>query len=506
MRTLSRSILFVCLCCAGVFTSVSAQGASVPLTLQGLDQRENPDVRSRSMGGTTVAAGRGSASLFGNPANLTTVTGFDVRVSGSWMTQLQGQTQQWVPNRYFTGLSIMMEDLWGNTKQPMLNDTTPVTDPWEQLQKPFDTFGPNWDRKTTASGFQSASASYGMKFDDLSATVGAGVSQTDLDYFFQNNNVTDPMLGAYRPSPIGELQPTDTLRARWYRSTRSRSGTLTGITPAASVTYGSVTLGLSATILSGTSSDLEQRNDRGFLTFLYNRFKVQDTVKFTSARQGTSDYSALSTTAGLRIEQPNYIIAATVRLPYTMTREYTSSFSSTENVTIKSKKFNPALTADSLRTTIVATTTKGKEEVAYPLAFTIGVMFKPFRSWSFAFDLENQQLNLAEVKSAAGTKSKPWVSAPSFRLGAEYVWTDWLTLRGGYREEAQTFSPEGSAIIGLPAARSVSSFGLGTEVEGVTLDAVYEYSALRYQDLWQSNVNRNGTYRHGVTAQLGYRF
>jgi opacity protein-like surface antigen len=491
---------------AALCSLLAAQGAYRPLTVQGLDQRIQHDVRTSSMGGTATAAGSSAAVLFSNPAGLTKVSTFEIRVSGDAGTLLNKQTQKWVPNRYFTGLSLMMEDMWGDIKTPMLNDTTPVTDPWEQLQKPFDKIGPNWSRTTNSNHPLSAAAALPLTFDDITIVVGLGGAQlTDLDHYFQNNNVTDPLLGQYRPYPIGELQPGDTLRARWYQSIRKREGSIWGITPAVGVSYAGISVGASATYYTGSSDDIEQRYDRGFLTFIYNRFKLQDTVRFTSTRTGTSEYSGMGFTLGLRIEQPTFTVGASLQLPYTLTRKYSGSFSSREEVVLVSKKFNPSRTADSVRTTAVQTKYSGTDDINFPYGYSLGVMLKPFNNWTFAFELESRNLNDTEVKSGSAPATKPWLASPSYGLGAEYRWMPWLALRTGYRENAQVFASEGAAIIGEPVMMSAYSAGAGVEMMGIVLDVAYEYSVLRYQDIWQSNVNTNGNYRHKIIAEIGYR-
>lgn len=507
MTTIRKTLAAVFAGTVSFCSMMAAQGASAPLTLQGLDQQTTHNIRSVGMGGTVIAAGSGASILFSNPSGLTSVKTFEVRIGGDASMLLQKQSQKWVPNRYFTGLSLMMEDMWGDIKSPMLNDTTPVTDPWEQLQKPFDKIGPNWSRNSESSTPLSIVAALPLSFDEMTLVFGLGGAQAvDLNHYFQNNNVTDPLLGRYRPYPIGELQSGDTLRARWYQSIRERQGSIWGITPAIGFSYSGLSVGLSATYFTGSSDDFEQRNDRGFLTFIYNRFKVQDTVRYTSSRSGTSDYSGMGVTLGVRIEQPTYTIGAAFQLPYTLTRKYSGTYSSREDVVLVSAKFNPSRTSDSVRTTIVQLQQSGSEDILFPLSYSIGVMLKPFERWVFAFDLETRTLNNTEVKSGAAPAVKPWLASPSFALGAEYQWISMMSIRGGYREIAQVFAPEGAAIIGEPARQSSYTLGLGFDLEGIIVDLAYEYAALRYQDVWQSNVNLNGTYRHRIMAEIGYHF
>ncbi len=502
LKTLTALLL-----CAFVFSSMgNAQGAYAPVKLQGLDQSTLHDVRSIGMGGAITASGSNASVLFANPAGLTKVGSLEFRVSGEFSSLLNKQTQRWVPNRYFTGLSLLMEDSWRDIKSPMVNDTTKVTDPWEQLQKPFDQLGPNWTRTTSSSRPLSIAAALPLKLDDITIVFGLGGAEiVDLSHYFQNNNVTDPMLGSYRPYPIGELQASDTLRARWYQTIRSRDGEIYGVTPAIGIAVDGFSAGVSATYYTGTSDDMERRTDSGFLTFLYNRFRVQDTVRFHSSSSVTSDYSGIGLTLGFRIEQPPFSVGGSFRLPYTITREYTGKYSSREEVILASMKFNPARTADSVRTTIVERALSGKDETAFPFSYTIGVMLRPFDRWTIAFDVEVRSLNQAEVKSGTSAVSKPWLGAPSFSLGAEYRPWKVLSLRCGYYERTQIFTTEGSAIIGEPVKSTAYTLGAGSEYMGIILDVAYEYSSLRYQDLWQSNINLNGQYRHRVMAEIGFR-
>lgn len=495
-----RKIAIILLIEITVFSFLFSQGAADPLSIYGLEQKSIVDIRSRGMGGTNIASGSTSSILFVNPAGLSHLNSIELRIGGTNISTFQQQTQGWVPNRLYTGLSIMMEDKWGGIKQPMVNDSTPVTDPWEQLQKPFDNIGPNWSRNTNQTLPLSAALAVPISVDEFKFVFGIGGSQAiDLTHYFQNNNVTDPLLGNYRPQPIAELQPGDTLRARWFQYTRKRDGTIWGITPAVSVSYSGISAGVSATYYTGSSDDIEQRLDRGFLTFIYNRFKVQDTVKYASIRSGTSTYSGLGITLGVKIEQPVYALAAVVELPYTMERKYSRSFHSREDILI-------VRATDSVKTTIVNTTESGTEKIQYPTAYSIGLLLTPFSKWSFAFDYEARNLNQVEYTLANGSTSKPWVGESTFKIGAEYAWQEWLMFRGGYREEPQVFSPAGSAIIGSPAVMSVYSFGTGLVVLGVEIDAAYEYAYLRYSDSWQSNVNQNTTRQHRLLVGLGYKF
>ncbi|KAB2924013.1 MAG: hypothetical protein F9K22_07420 [Bacteroidetes bacterium] len=503
IRTIRRTALLLCTAA----TLAHPQGTAEPLLFQGTDDRQTANVRALGMGGTVTAAGTGASALFSNPAALAGIGGAEIRFAGTYASFSRQQAQQWVPNRIYTGLSLMMEDMWGNIKAPTVNDTLPVTDPWEQPQRPFDAFGPDWSRSGSSSAPLAFSAAMPVPLGDVTLVVGAGVTMTsDLDHYFQNNNVTDPLLGQYRPSPRPEMVPGDTLRVRWYQYSRSRDGRIWGVTPAVAFTAGALTLGASATYYTGESDDREQRTDRGFLTFLYNRFKLQDTVHLSYTRQGTSTFTGFGGAVGIRYEQPVVTLAASAELPYTLTREYSGQFTLRQTTLVQRAAYTPGLTADSVNVTAMNVEEGKTEKISFPFSYALGVVLRPFNDWSFAFDYEVRNLSgvTRELASTAGVTE--WVSRGSFRLGAEYRWTPQFALRAGYREVPQTFSPEGSAIIGEPAVLSVTSLGAGWELFGASLDVAYLYGSLRYSDMWQSNVNKNSTYTHRITAELGYRF
>ena len=103
--------------------------------------------------------------------------------------------------------------------------------------------------------------------------------------------------------------------------------------------------------------------------------------------------------------------------------------------------------------------------------------------------------------------ARPWVNNKgAIRLGAEFLATDWLALRGGYRDDVQAFAPDGAAIIGDPAAGAVYSAGVGLTIGNILLDFAYEYARLKYQDIYQSNVNYNAVHRHRYMLEIAYRF
>jgi len=473
--------------------SAFAQGAGDPLTLQGMHQWVVNDVRARGMGGTMVASGNSANALFVNPAALTHVSAIDVRFSGSFFNTVQRQSQEWVPNRLYAGLSILMEDKWAGIKDPLVFnplDSTyaPPTSPFEQRQKPFDTFGPNWSRSTTDALPLSAALAVPFELMEMPFVAAVGGGQAiDLSHYFQNNNVLAPMLGSYRPSPLPLVKQPDTLQVQWYQHTRQRDGSIYTITPAIAFKYDNLSVGLSANIYFGSSDDLERRWDRGTLTFIYNAFKV-DSILYANTWAGTSDYSGASGTVGILWEEERYKVGATLALPLTITRSYERTF-----------------TIDTASSS-VSVTQSGEEKLKLPLRYSLGLVLTPTDRWTISVDYAMSGFKSSEQVNADGTVSTAWVGGNDLRLGAEYLAASWIALRGGYRQEVQPFAVAGSAIINEAVKASVTSLGFGLNVWDVMVDLAYEYYSLDYQDTWQSNINSNLTEQHRAVIGIGYQF
>jgi hypothetical protein len=141
-----------------------------------------------------------------------------------------------------------------------------------------------------------------------------------------------------------------------------------------------------------------------------------------------------------------------------------------------------------------------------PLRYAVGLVLTPTERWTLSFDYGMSGYAESEQVQSDGTVASSWVGANSLKIGAEFLPAPWLALRSGYRQEVQPFAVAGSAIINEPVKASVLSFGVGTLIGDLSIDLAYEYYALDYQDLWQSNINNNLTVEHRMMLGIGYRF
>ncbi|MEM6326644.1 MAG: hypothetical protein AAF791_05945 [Bacteroidota bacterium] len=443
---------------------VTAQDAAAPLTIQGLDQQEAVGARARAMGGVRAAGLSTAAGLFSNPAALRKLTEAEARLGGGYNAQDYSQNQTWVPNRLYLELSLIFE-----------NDPTSPNP-----TRAFDDIRPDWENDLSAARPTLGAVAAPLPFTPggVSLTAGVGAAQVaNLDHYFQNNNALTPNIGNIRPEPISRIQDGDSLIVGWGQYSRQREGAVYGITPALAAQRGPFSLGVSATVLTGSSDDRQQLLDRGEFTLRFqNRFSLAAPTGGETVVTGTSDYSGTRLAIAGGYDTGLLSVDAVWQPGYTLSREWTQSDG-----------------------------TSGTDEIDFASAFTVGVSVEPSEAVTVAADVDLRALGSADVLFADSTEAtQPWVSGSTVHIGAEYRALDWLALRGGYREQAQAFAPAGAALLDEPARADVFGAGLGFALGPVALDVTYEFSHLRYEDLWLSNGNDNTLTQHSVFFEAAY--
>ncbi|MBI5476185.1 MAG: hypothetical protein HY964_05540 [Ignavibacteriales bacterium] len=467
-----------------IFLNLSqAQNVADPLTYQGLEKFNTSDVRSRTMGGASVAAGAGVSSLFSNPAILGKLESIEFSVGGNWKKLNYEQSQRWNPNRFYADLSLMMENRFEGIKDPEI-----IRDSTDFLHKPFDKIKPGWEQSKTVASPSVITA--GIPFELFGVKFGGGIGYSELfnlNHYYRNNNALNPYLGNYRPYPIPVVTQGDTLFVEWYQFIRQRKGAIYTITPAiAVVPVDGVNLGISLAMLTGSSDDMQNRTERGHLRFLYNSY-ILDSVYSGSSINGTSDYSGIIPIIGLLIEQDYYSIGISLRPDATITRKW--------------KHVKESFVGNSKN----SVSETGSDKIKYPWFYTLGLAIRPSEKVNIGVDYAVQPYADAIYTPAQGNELYPWVSSKAFRVGIEYNYKKWLSLRAGAREEIEAFTPAGEGLIGDPASGAVYSAGVGLSFGNILVDCGYEYGTLKYNDMWQSNVNANSTDSHNVLLQVGYK-
>ena len=489
----------------GSSSIMNAQPAAGPLTVQGLDHVVITGARARAMGGTSIANVFDATALFANPAALSRLSALEIRVGGLFENSQQQQDQNWIPTKDLPTLSVLFEGLTGGIKTPD-SAGRPVTNPWLNVQRQYDNIGPNWSSTSSKTRPLSFAAALPLAVEGMKVVPAIGISRViDLGNYYQNNNSMMPYVGQERPF-VQWSNSVDTIDINWYQFVRSREGSVYGITPGVSVTFLSgLTVGGSVAVLTGSSDDLEQRVERGHLFVAVSNGKAKnfmlDTAYYSLTKSGTSKYSGTLLTLGLLYQQPIYSIGITVKPAMTLSRTWDRGV-----IGIDSTKKPFPVRIDSLRSRSYHES--GKDDVKFPLAYSVGFVLTPSERWTVAFDYEVRNLSNAEWTSQTNaTATHPWVnSSAAWRLGAEYRVSDMLALRGGYHEDVQAFSPDGSAIVDKPASGEIYSLGAGFKFGTVFVDLAYEYSILKFQDIYQSNVNYNTREQHQFMMEVAYRF
>jgi hypothetical protein len=462
---------------------VFTQGYNDPLTIQGLDHYKLQSAASRAAGGTTIGIQNDVGIMFHNPASLQSLTGIQISLGGLLQSLTTSQYQQYAPLKYYSNFSLLMEGLTGYISNP---DTSfHGTNAGDTVQRPFDNIGPNWSRSNKKTFPVQAFLAVPFSIRDAKFTVGIGVVEyANLNHYYQNNNVLSPAIGSERPIPTPLPGNNDSLSVQWYQYLRDRVGYITGYGMSlAGLISEKISLGFSGMILRGTSDDFEQHVGRGRLMFFANYFRL-DSVYNRVTRTGTSDFTGTEFTFSC-IYRGRYIsLGFSVKPPTTITRKYTTQ-------------------------TIVDTTgyrlvntVSDQDEIKLPWRGTVGLSFKLRENLSLGLEYEIRSLASTIYKSADGTETNPWLSMSVLHVGAEYSPLSWLALRAGVRSQAEVFQEEGNPIVDEPVNYTIYSVGCGLSFSGLQFNITYEYSSMKYQDMWQTNVNLNNETRHCFVADL----
>jgi opacity protein-like surface antigen len=421
--------------------------------------------------------------MFTNPASLQSLQEMQISFGGLQQSVKSSQEQQYAPLKYYSNFSLLMEGLTGYISDPDTGSNAGDT-----VQRPYDNIGPNWSR--SKNNGQSIQVLLGVPFSlgEAKFTAGVGfVEYANLNHYYENHNVLSPAVGSERPVPVA-LPASDStpVVTHWSSHLRSREGSIRGYGLALS---GSVTdkfsLGLSGMILNGSTDDLEQNVERGRLVFYRSYFRL-DSVYGHVTKAGTSDYSGSEFTFSGIYRGRYVILGFAIKPPTTITRKYT----------METRTDSGGLSS--------TTTVNTEDKLKLPWRGTLGLSAAVIKNVTLALEYEIRSYATAVYTKADGTESKPWRSSSVLHIGAEYAALPWLAVRAGVRGQAEVFEPEGNPLIGEPVSYTVYSVGGGFLFGGVHLNLTYEYANMKYQELWQTNVNLNNETRHTIIADVAY--
>ncbi len=465
----------------------AAQGFGIPLTMQGVDRSTNPSASSQAVGGTTIGLSADVSAMFVNPATLRGLPGLQMSLGGRASSFDLGQVQQYGPAKYYPNFSLLMEGLTDLVPDPEFDTLTTHT-ARDSVQRPFDTIGPNWSRKSSANTPHQVMVAVPFTLGELQWTVGAGVVEyADLDRYFQNNNVLSPAVNVQRPVPV-PLVKNDSLSlpVQWYQYVQSREGSIRGYGGALAVSLSpQVSLGLSGLLLKGSSDDTETIQGRGKMVFYGSYFRL-DPVAYRTVTTTVSNFSGAEfclsgvfagkfLTAGISVKPPSSITRTVER----------------------------SVQADT-GTTTTRWVEQGEDRITLPWRGMAGLSLSIRENLRIVLEYELRPFDSAIYTAASGTESRPWLSADLLRFGIEYRPWEWLALRAGMADQAEVYQPEGNPLVGDPIEYSVYSAGAGLMFGGFRIDLAYMFADASYTDMFQNNVNLNTDRRQTAALNISY--
>ncbi len=463
-----------------------SQGYDAPLTVQGIDHNTLHSAASRALGGTTLILQNEPAMMFEDPASLQSLRTIQVSIGGVQSFDKLAQVQQYSPLKYYSNFSLLMEGLTGTIPNP---DTSfPAQNSGDTVQRPFDQIGPNWSHTKNKALPIEAMIAVPFSLEGRNFSVGFGAVQyASLNHYYENHNVLNPSVGAERPIPV-ELPASDSVpfSTQWSSYLRSRDGSIQGYGAALSGAVSEkLTLGVSGMYLKGSTDDLEERTSRGTLVFYRNWFRL-DSVYGRFASSGTSDYKGAEFTISGIYHAKYVTIGLSVKPPSTVTRTYSMQI-------MTNTTGSP-----------VTITASGEDKIRLPWRGSGGVSIPLLNNFVVGMEYEIRSYASATYQAADGSESSPWLSSSLFHVGAQFSPIEWLALRVGVRGQGEVFQEDGNPISGDPVSYTVYSGGVGLSFQTVHLNVAYEYGLMKYQDLYQTNVNLNTGRYHNIVADVSY--
>lgn len=466
--------------------SAFSQGYDQPLEIQGLNNTIFSSSASRAAGRVSMFFSD-PGLMFINPASIANINKIQFSFGGLQSYQKLSQAQHYTPLKYYSNFSLLMEGLTDLIKDP--DTSLSGSNPGDTVQRAFDKIGPNWSRSKDNGLPLQVLAVLPFSLFDYNFVLGGGViNYIDLNHYYQNNNVLSPSIGSQRPvpAPLPPNNPDSTFKTLWYQYIRSREGTIKGYgLSLAGVLSKNISIGFNGLFMSGKSDDFEQRLGRGRLVFYYNYFRL-DSTNFNrkETHKGESEFSGLKFTLSGIYRNDNITLGLVINPPYTIRRE-----------------FSKTIQVDSLGN-ISNTDLSGSDELQMPVSGIIGVAVHLRKNLHLGIEYDYLPYDNVIFRNSTGNETKPWLSASAFRVGINYQPLDWLSIRTGMMRLAEVFEVEGNPLVGEPVRYYVYSTGIGISYSRFIFNLTYEYTHLKYQDMWQTNVNFNKDFRHNIIADI----
>jgi hypothetical protein len=486
MKTMTKLLTSTCILLF-VFSSITlGQGGSQPLTVQGLNQVSNVSAASLSMGGVVLNTKNDISAMFANPATLQSLSGIQVSVGVLQQYKTFEQTQNWVPLKAYGNFSILMDGTVRNIAPIVLDTSVHNPQTMDTLYRPLDSIMPDWKYKKNQMLPRQVFIAVPLTVLEKKLVVGAGIYEyANLNYYYSNNNVLSKDLGLTR-APV-DTAAANVLPIYWSAHNRQRDGSIYGYgATVALVLNDQITLGIAATILSGSTRDNVAQIGRGCLLFTSHYFRLRP-YQYDTITTGTSDYSGQEFVFSGILNNKYITLGFTIKPPTTITRDY-----------------NATTTIDTAGRMLTSRKVNGTDEIVLPWRGTIGLSASIKQNVTMGIELELSPYASAVYLMNNSTYSRPWLDVSSVKFGIEYLPISWLALRGGYHSQQEVYQAFGSPIDKAPVTYDVFSAGVGLSWHNVRLNLAFEFFDRQYEDLWLTNGNVNKESQYNIAAEISY--
>ncbi|UCE08386.1 MAG: outer membrane protein transport protein, partial [bacterium] len=282
----------------------------------------------------------------------------------------------------------------------------------------------------------------------------------------------------WQTSEITEAEIGDTTRTDWSVYTRERTGDVYSMNAALAMKLNNhVQLGFGLSRFSGETDDELMLDRVGyFLTEHGGENWAFSHDSFLSKATGTSKFSSLQFNFGSIIKFDNFNLGFSVKLPYTIEREW--------EYTTHIKTADGSSSSDS----------SGVDKVDIPATYNFGLTFKPYSKLTLSFDFEKTNYNkttynLAETDQDSLSQYMKWVDQFALGFGVEYNLTKRISLLAGYQSRTTPFIPYGVAIRNRGPSGETYSVGFSVNALMGRFDVSYNYYQLKYYDAFFTNNN-----------------
>lgn len=480
-----------------------AQNRGNNLAFQGFGNYSEYSAAALGFGGACSSVSGFVDVLNYNTAGLNDISELQLSFSGGSVLRQWTENQVYNPNRLFVTLPFYLERLYipnpaDNGKLDYLiffdglEDSLYVVARPDTGLEPYSDKAADWKKTDKSVGPKNISIAYPVRVAGKKIVIAAAWNKR-LDFFDYDRNQTylDPHFGYTEYNMPTLVDGTDSVQVYWSDFERQRSGSLHEFRGALATALNEIVkIGFSAAYLTGETEDLQSLNRIGwFRLYDENRFAFSyDTLSVSTT--GTSHFSGIKTEIGIQLVYDAFSMGLNLKMPFTVTRK--------SDYTIK--------TADTA--SVNTSTLEGTDKFNIPFSYTIGVNFRPNESFMFALDFDLNLYSKAEWEIAHNdTTQRDWVDQKILKFGVQYLPSDLVALRAGYRSIPQVFVPDGAAFRDRGPEARAWTLGIGFNfAQFGTFNIAWEYRLLKYHDQYFSNTNYCKEVTHNILISYHYKF